>query len=75
VFILKKPQWLLYHNVATMVVQLVASFTAWYLQLEVRQFLVIFASMMGAEYLLYGSFLAWIVRRSDQARRQGTLAA
>jgi len=75
VFILKKPQWLLYHNVATMVVQLVALYTAWYLQLEVRQFLVIFASMMGAEYLLYGSFLAWIVRRSDQARRQGTLAA
>jgi len=73
VFVLKRPQWLLYHNLANAAVQGAAFAIGWASGMGVTQFLALAAALLFAEYLAFAIVLIVIARAG--ARASGTSAA
>ena len=62
VFVLKRPGWLLLHNVASVAAIAISFIIAWWFNLGLVLFLQVLAVMQGAEYLVFGMVLgaaAW----------------
>lgn len=66
VFVLKRPQWLLYHNLANAAVQGAAFAIGWGSGLGVAQFLGLASALLFAEYLVFAIVLIAIARRGAQ---------
>jgi O-antigen/teichoic acid export membrane protein len=67
VFVLRRPQWLLYHNLANAAVQGAAFALGWAGGLGVAQFLELAAALLFVEYLLFAAVLIEVARRGAQA--------
>lgn len=66
VFVLKRPQWLLYHNLANAVVQGAAFAIGWASGLGDAQFLGLASALLLAEYLVFAIALIVLARRGAQ---------
>jgi O-antigen/teichoic acid export membrane protein len=63
VFVLRSAHWLFVHNVATVVIPLLALAIAWSLHLSPLMFLGIVSATLAIEYAAFGLFLTLAVRR------------
>jgi lipopolysaccharide exporter len=73
VFVLRKPQWLLYHNIANAAVQGAAFLIGWTNGLSVEGFLTLAAALLFGEYLVFTLLLVVVARR--RAREATRLSA
>jgi len=63
VFVLRSAHWLFVHNVATVVIPVLAFAAAWLMHLGPLGFLGIVSATLAIEYALFGLFLAHAARR------------
>ena len=69
VFVLKRPQWLLYHNLANAAVQGAAFAIGWASGLDVHAFLALAATLLFGEYLLFALLLIISAKRGLKVRK------
>ena len=67
VFVLRSAHWLLIHNVATLVLPLLAIAASSLLNLDPIRFLMIVSGLLTVEYACFGLFLAVAARREHQS--------
>ena len=70
VFVLKRVHWLLFHNLAMVAMHLIAYAFATIMDLALYDYLVTVAVLTGAEYAVFATCLAVIVRNRDRAAWQ-----
>ena len=63
VFVLQRPAWLLYHNMAGVVAIVVAFALAWMVGARLEQFLTMLAILQGLELLIFFAVLTISSRR------------
>lgn len=69
VFVLKRPGWLLVHNVASVLAILLACFLAWHGDYTLVGFLETLVIIQGIEFAMFGFSLAYAARRHYQESR------
>ena len=71
VFVLKKPAWLLWHNVANVSAICLAAIIAWQRHAGLLGFLELLALLQGLEYAMFGAVIAravWLQRQAQLGR-------
>ena len=75
VFVLRRPQWLLWHNIANSVAQGGAFAAAWASGMGVTAFLGLAAGLLFAEYLVFAAVLIETARRGASVAGPGRIDA
>jgi lipopolysaccharide exporter len=69
VFVLRRPEWLLFHNLAGVLAIAAAFGFAWITKASLTQFLLLLAILQGAELLCFFALIAIAARRQYILRR------
>jgi O-antigen/teichoic acid export membrane protein len=70
VFVIGRPAWLLWHNLANLAALALAAFVAWQQRSDVIEFVEYLSIAQGLEYAGFGLILLWVVYRRYTAQRK-----
>jgi len=73
VFVLRRPAWLLYHNMASVAAMALAFGLAWGTGAGLQRFLGLLALLQGAEFAAFCAILGWAAHRQFLLRAAPTL--